>query len=191
MGQCEVNRSMHSAWPMTHDLKIPIVRFVDGTGGGGSVKFLSNEGYTYVPVNPAWDLVVANLGRIPVVEACLGSVAGLGAARVVTAHFSLMVESNSQVMVAGPPVVKFGTGEDLTKEELGGVLVHKASGVVDNVVKSDGMESVRSPFRTAEVFGIEEIIDSRETRPLLCEWVKDAYALLPELLGPYQHAMRP
>ncbi len=39
--------------------------------------------------------------------------------------------------------------------------------------------AVRSPFRTAERFGIEEIIDSRDTRPLLCEWVRDPYALLP------------
>jgi propionyl-CoA carboxylase beta chain len=29
---------------------------------------------------------------------------------------------------------------------------------------------VRSPFRTAEKFGIEDIIDPRETRPLLCEF---------------------
>jgi hypothetical protein len=33
-------------------------------------------------------------------------------------------------------------------------------------------------MRTAERFGIEEIIDPRETRPLLCDWVRDAYAVL-------------
>jgi acetyl-CoA carboxylase carboxyltransferase component len=32
------------------------------------------------------------------------------------------------------------------------------------------LNRVRSPFRTAETFGIEDIIDPRETRPLLCEW---------------------
>lgn len=53
------------------------------------------------------------------------------------------------------------------------------------------LEQVRSQMRTAEVFGIEEIIDPRDTRPLLCEWVKDAYALLPQQLGPYSHTMRP
>jgi len=35
-----------------------------------------------------------------------------------------------------------------------------------------------SPFRTAERFGIADIIDPRGTRPLLCEWVHDAYNLL-------------
>ena len=32
------------------------------------------------------------------------------------------------------------------------------------------MERVRSPFRTAEAFIAEEIIDPRETRKLLCEF---------------------
>jgi acetyl-CoA carboxylase carboxyltransferase component len=122
---------------MAHDLQLPIVRLVDGTGGGGSVKSLGEMGYTYVPVNPAWDLVVANLGVVPVVSACLGSVAGLGAARVAASHFSVMVEKTSQLFVAGPPVVKYGIGQDLTKEELGGVQVHRSSGAVDNIATSE------------------------------------------------------
>ena len=53
------------------------------------------------------------------------------------------------------------------------------------------LDAVRSPFRTAEAFGIEEIVDPRDTRPLLCRWVTDAYAALPPLLGPSQFGMRP
>lgn len=56
---------------LAHDLQIPIVRLVDGTGGGGSVKTLDSSGHTYIPVNPAWDLVVSNMERVPVVAACL------------------------------------------------------------------------------------------------------------------------
>lgn len=40
------------------------------------------------------------------------------------------------------------------------------------------LEAVRSPFRTAEAFGVEEIIDPRDTRPLLCEFAADAQRLL-------------
>lgn len=32
-----------------------------------------------------------------------------------------------------------------------------------------------SPFRTAEKFGILDIIDPRETRELLCDWIEDAW----------------
>jgi acetyl-CoA carboxylase carboxyltransferase component len=117
--------------------QIPIVRLVDGTGGGGSVKMLERFGYTYVPANPAWNFVVDNMSVVPVVAACMGSVAGLGAARVVTSHFSLMVEPTAQLFTAGPPVVKFGTGENLTKEELGGAQIHRKSGAVDVVVSSE------------------------------------------------------
>ncbi|MCA1026658.1 methylmalonyl-CoA carboxyltransferase [Cytobacillus kochii] len=122
---------------IAHDLQIPIIRLVDGTGGGGSVKTLDASGHTYIPVNPAWDLVVANMERVPVVSACLGSVAGLGAARVAASHFSVMVEKTSQLFVAGPPVVKFGMGQDLTKEELGGSQIHRGSGAVDNIVETE------------------------------------------------------
>jgi acetyl-CoA carboxylase carboxyltransferase component len=69
---------------MALELKLPLVRLVDGTGGGGSVRTLSSNGRAYVPANPAWETVVAALGEIPVVGAAMGSVAGLGAARVVT-----------------------------------------------------------------------------------------------------------
>ncbi len=33
----------------------------------------------------------------------------------------------------------------------------------------DKFEDVRSPLKTAHQFGIEEIIDPRDTRPLACE----------------------
>jgi acetyl-CoA carboxylase carboxyltransferase component len=53
------------------------------------------------------------------------------------------------------------------------------------------LDAVRSPFRTAERFGIEDIIDPRETRPLLCEWVRDAYAVLPAQPGRPSFGTRP
>jgi acetyl-CoA carboxylase carboxyltransferase component len=51
------------------------------------------------------------------------------------------------------------------------------------------MESVRSPFRTADAFLAEEIIDPRDTRPLLCEFANLAQRLLKT--GPSTFAMRP
>lgn len=48
------------------------MRLLDGTGGGGTVEALIELGRTYVPWNPGWDEVVANLGRVPVVAAALG-----------------------------------------------------------------------------------------------------------------------
>ena len=121
---------------MANELRLPIVRLVDGSSGGGSVKSLESMGRTYVPFNPGWEWVVANLATVPVVALALGSVAGLGAARVVSSHFSVMVKGTSQVFVAGPPVVA-GLGEEVDKETLGGSHVHARNGVVDAEADSE------------------------------------------------------
>ena len=51
-------------------------------------------------------------------------------------------------------------------------------------------DHLESPFLTAEKFRVPDIIDPRETRPLLCDWIEDAYRILPEQLGPRGRTMR-
>ena len=46
------------------------------------------------------------------------------------------------------------------------------------------LQAISSPFRNAHAFGIEEIIDPRETRPLLADFVQDAQSVLATQLGP-------
>jgi hypothetical protein len=48
---------------------------------------------------------------------------------------------------------------------------------------------VQSPFRTAEMYDIEEIIDPRDTRPLLCRFAGRAQRLLSP--GPARFNFRP
>ncbi len=59
---------------------------------------------------------------------------------------------------------------------------------VDPVAKEKEIEAdlkpYASPFRTAEAFAVEEIIDPRETRPVLCEFVALAESRLRAGLGP-------
>src|SRR5580698_9929163 len=122
---------------LANELRLPVIRLVEGTGGGGSVRSLEQSGYTYVPVNPGWDYVVDNLSCVPVVAAGLGPVAGLGAARLCAAHLSILVEGTAQLFVAGPPVVKSGVGELVDKEQLGGSRVHARNGAVDLIAASE------------------------------------------------------
>jgi acetyl-CoA carboxylase carboxyltransferase component len=122
---------------MARELRLPLVRLVDGTGGGGSVKTYETVGRTYVPGNPAWDVIAAVMSEVPVVAAALGPVAGLGAARVACSHFSLMVRGLSQVFVAGPPLVERAFGTPIDKESLGGWKIQVEGGGVDNVVDAE------------------------------------------------------
>ena len=119
-----------------NEYRLPLIRLIEGTGGGGSVKSLDIDTRTYIPGNPGWNWVVENLSTIPVIALALGPVAGLGAARAVTSHFSIMVKEISQMFVAGPPVVK-RVGENLTKEELGGSEIHSKNGAIDILVDSE------------------------------------------------------
>lgn len=52
------------------------------------------------------------------------------------------------------------------------------------------LNSVASPFRTAEATG-QDIIDPRDTRPLLCEFVEEAQMILRSQLGPSPNPYRP
>ena len=145
-----IHRKFAQAEQMAHELKLPLIRMIDGTGGGGSVKMLEQMGFTYVPYVPGWEHVVKNLKTVPVVALALGPTAGLGAARAVASHYSVMVKGLSQIFTAGPAVVA-GIGDKteptLDKEQLGGADIHTRNGVID-----DEAESETQAFAMARAF---------------------------------------
>jgi len=47
-----------------------------------------------------------------------------------------------------------------------------------------------SPFRTAEAFGVVDIIEPADTRALLCRWARDASRLTQTQLGPKRRTLR-
>jgi acetyl-CoA carboxylase carboxyltransferase component len=57
-----------AAEQMALELRLPMIRLVEGSGGGGSVKSFEALGYTYVPYLPGWDLMMANLATVPVIS---------------------------------------------------------------------------------------------------------------------------
>jgi len=46
------------------------------------------------------------------------------------------------------------------------------------------LQAISSPFRNAHAFGVEDIIDPRDTRPLLVDFMEDAWRVLTTQLGP-------
>jgi acetyl-CoA carboxylase carboxyltransferase component len=121
---------------MAHDLRLPLIRLVEGSGGGGSVKTIETTGRANVPALAGWEWVVANMGTVPRVALGLGSVAGLGAAHLAAAHYSVMIKGRSAMFVAGPPVVA-RLGQKLTKNELGGWEIQLRAGAVDDAVDTE------------------------------------------------------
>jgi acetyl-CoA carboxylase carboxyltransferase component len=145
------------------DLRCPSIRLLDGSSGGGSIAAMvpkqqkagessaqessgaivagrprvSGEGGSFLPGHLGSTMYVAQLSQVPVVNLLLGSVVGIGAAKAVLGHFSVMVRDIAQLFVAGPPVVRHAMGYDITKEELGGWHIHCRNGSVDNLAESE------------------------------------------------------
>src|SRR5256886_17587710 len=89
------------------DFRLAIIRVIEGSGGGGSVKTIETKGAANLPGGIGgtrwyW-YTTANMARVPVVGLGLGAVAGLGAARLAASHYSVM-NKNSARVVAGPTV---------------------------------------------------------------------------------------
>lgn len=145
------------------ELKVPSVRLLDGSSGGGSVAAMvpqqqkegasraqessghitagrprvAGSGGSFLPGHLGSTQYAEQLATVPVVNLLLGSVVGIGAAKAVLGHFSVMVRDIAQLFVAGPPVVRHAMGYDITKEELGDWRIHCANGSVDNLAETE------------------------------------------------------
>jgi acetyl-CoA carboxylase carboxyltransferase component len=145
------------------ELKAPSLRLLDGSSGGGSVAAMVPEqkkqgesraeessghitagrprvagsGGSFLPGHLGSSQYAEQLATVPVVNLLLGSVVGIGAAKAVLGHFSVMVRDIAQLFVAGPPVVRHAMGYDVSKEDLGDWRIHCTNGSVDNLADSE------------------------------------------------------
>ena len=77
--------------------------------------------------------------RIPQVAVVMGSCTAGGAYVPAMSDEAVIVKGTGTIFLAGPPLVKAATGEDVTAEELGGADVHtRISGVADHFAEDDG-----------------------------------------------------
>lgn len=124
---------------MARDFRLPIIRVIEGSGGGGSVKTIETKGAANLPGGIGgtrwYATTTGNMARVPVVGLGLGSVAGLGAARLAASHYSVMTKT-SAMFVAGPPVVA-RLGQQLDKQELGGWEIQTKAGAIDHAVDTE------------------------------------------------------
>jgi acetyl-CoA carboxylase carboxyltransferase component len=118
---------------MAKERRMPLVCLYDGAGG----SVTEGGDHTIVPVNFGWATLTELMALVPVVAANMGTSAGWIAVQVAFSHFNVMTR-NSELFVAGPPLVKRALDIDITKEQLGNYKVHAhQSGVVDNVAENE------------------------------------------------------
>jgi methylmalonyl-CoA decarboxylase subunit alpha len=112
--------------------RVPLVMLLEGAGERAQNAFerrgrAPNDLQTLAQIS----------GLVPTVAVVMGASAGHGALTAPLMDFVVMVEGAS-LFSAGPPLVKEATGEDVTKDELGGAAVHTTvSGVAHNTAADD------------------------------------------------------
>ncbi|XP_073023010.1 methylcrotonoyl-CoA carboxylase beta chain, mitochondrial [Primulina eburnea] len=111
--------------------RLPCMYLVD-SGGAFLPKqaevFPDKENFGRIFYNQA----VMSAEGIPQIALVLGSCTAGGAYIPAMADESVMVKGNGTIFLAGPPLVKAATGEEVSAEDLGGATVHcRTSGVSD------------------------------------------------------------
>ena len=162
---------------MASSLRLPLLRIVEGSGGGGSVKTIETRGRANLPGSVGWNLVVECLATVPRVGLGLGSVAGIGAAYLAATHYSIMLKNKSALFVAGPPVVKH-TGQTLTKNELGGYKIQLRAGAVDEAVdtEEEAFECARRflSYLPSSVYEVPPRGEQHDNPERQVDWLLDA-----------------
>src|SRR6478735_4508095 len=112
--------------------QVPLVMLLEGAGERAQNAF---ERYPHAPND--LQALVRLRGVVPTVAVVMGASAGHGALTAPLMDFVVMVEG-AALFSAGPPLVAAATGEEVTKEQLGGAAVHTTiSGVAHNAVADD------------------------------------------------------
>ncbi len=178
------------------EMRCPSIRLLDGSSGGGSVAAMvpqqrasgeskaeessgaikagrprvAGGGGSFLPGHLGSSMFAEQLGQVPVVNVLLGSVVGIGAAKAVLGHFSVMVRDIAQLFVAGPPVVSHAMGYEITKEDLGGWHIHCCNGSVDNLAltEEDAISQTKRflSYLPSSVFDVPTVAPSDPADPV-------------------------
>ena len=125
--------------------------------------------------------------RIPQIACVMGSCTAGGAYVPAMSDETVIVRNQGTIFLAGPPLVKAATGEEISAEDLGGGDLHaKKSGVVDHLAENDehALTIVRDIVST---FGADDGFDvaMKDPRPPKYD-AEELYGIIPEdVRAPY------
>ncbi|MGV1683141.1 carboxyl transferase domain-containing protein [Sphingopyxis sp. NJF-3] len=125
--------------------------------------------------------------RIPQIACVMGSCTAGGAYVPAMSDETVIVRNQGTIFLAGPPLVKAATGEEISAEDLGGGDLHaKKSGVVDHLAENDehALTIVRDIVST---FGVEDGFDvaMKDPRPPRYD-AEELYGIIPQdVRAPY------
>ncbi len=124
---------------------------------------------------------------IPQIASVMGSCTAGGAYVPAMSDETVIVRNQGTIFLAGPPLVKAATGEEISAEDLGGGDLHaKKSGVVDHLAENDEhaltiVRDIVSHLGASEAFKV----DTRDPRPPKYD-PDELYGIIPDdVRAPY------
>jgi 3-methylcrotonyl-CoA carboxylase beta subunit len=168
--------------------RLPCVYLVDSGGANLPYQaevFPDREHFGRIFFNQA---NMSALG-IPQIACVMGSCTAGGAYVPAMSDESVIVREQGTIFLAGPPLVKAATGEEISAEDLGGGDLHaRKSGVVDHLAENDGhaLTIVRDivSHLGANTAAAKDVT-LRDPRPPKFD-AEDLYALIPDdVRAPY------
>ncbi len=176
------------AQEIAQENRLPCVYLVDSGGANLPYQaevFPDREHFGRIFFNQA---NMSALG-IPQIACVMGSCTAGGAYVPAMSDESVIVREQGTIFLAGPPLVKAATGEEISAEDLGGGDLHaKKSGVVDHLAENDehALTIVRDIVsHLGANTGAAQNVELRDPRPPKFD-ADDLYAIIPDdVRAPY------
>jgi acetyl-CoA carboxylase carboxyltransferase component len=137
---------------LARDNRIPYVSFVESagadlrvqTGGDGDDgrRRVQTEHFAETG-RPFYEMIELSKLGIPTVCVVFGSSTAGGAYQPGLSDYVIVVEEQSKIFLAGPPLVKMATGEESDDETLGGARLHAEVSGSGDYLATDEMDAIR------------------------------------------------
>ena len=124
---------------ISEENRLPAIHLIESAGAD-----LPNQSRIFVPGGQAFrDITRASKAGIPNVCLVFGSSTAGGAYIPGMSDYTVMVDQQARVFLAGPPLVKMATNEETDEESLGGAAMHSRISGVSDYLARDEVEAIR------------------------------------------------
>jgi len=119
--------------------RLPSISLVESAGAD-----LPNQSRIFVPGGQTFrDITRRSAEGLPSVSLVFGSCTAGGAYLPGMSDYVVMVKERAKVFLAGPPLVKMATGEEVDDETLGGAEMHSRTSGASDYLASDELDAIR------------------------------------------------
>ncbi|MCB9760713.1 MAG: acyl-CoA carboxylase subunit beta [Alphaproteobacteria bacterium] len=119
--------------------RLPGVSLIESAGAD-----LPNQSRIFIPGGEGFrDITRRSKDRTPTVCLVFGSSTAGGAYIPGMSDYTVFVKDQAQVFLAGPPLVKMATGEEVDEESLGGATMHSRVSGVSDFLAEDELDAIR------------------------------------------------